>query len=93
MIRRGRTPQSRIRENILELLRALGPSYGYQLYKEYKKRWGKVSIRSIYHHLSKGVELGLIERKGVQRVEGDFSWGPDAQRILYAAADTTIQQK
>lgn len=82
-VRRGRSLGSPIRDNLIELLHFLGPSYGYVLYKNYKKVWGPVSLRSIYHHLSKGVELGLFEIDSVEKAEGNYSWGSGVQRTIY----------
>ncbi|MBD3262992.1 hypothetical protein GF374_01280 [Candidatus Woesearchaeota archaeon] len=81
--KRGRSLGSPIRDNLIELLHFVGPSYGYYLYKKYKKVFGDVSLRSIYHHLSKGVELGLFEVKGVEKAKGDYSWGAGVQRTVY----------
>jgi len=82
-VKRGRSLGSPIRDRVVELIHFLGPSYGYLLYKNYKKVWGNVSLRSIYHHLTKGVELGLFEIDGVEKVEGEYSWGSGVQRTLY----------
>jgi len=85
-VKRGRSLGSPIRDNLIDLLYVLGPSYGYVLYKNYKKIWGQVSIRSIYHHLSKGVELGLFEVSGIEKAEGNYSWGSGVQRTIYKLA-------
>ena len=49
----------------------------------YQKVFGRVNLRLIYYHLSKGVELGIFNVKEVQKIEGDYSWGPDAKRIIF----------
>ena len=91
--RRGRSLGSPIRDNLIELINYLGPSYGYILFKNYKKVWGNVSLRSIYHHLAKGVELGLFEVKGVEKIEGDYSWGSGVQRTVYKlTSDANIKK-
>lgn len=83
MTKRGRQPGSVIRDNMIEILYFLGPSYGYDLYKKYKKAFGPVSLRSIYHHLAKGCDIGVFELRGVVKIEGEFSWGAGVQRRLF----------
>jgi len=84
MAKRGRMVGSVIRDNVIEILYVLGKSHAYDVYKHYKKIYGPVSIRSIYYNLTKGKELGVFEIKEIQKVEGNFSWGPSAQRIIFA---------
>ena len=82
--RRGRPIKSSIRDNLAELLFFLGPCYGYDLYKQYKKACGQVSLRSIYHHLKKGQELGIFEPSSVEKKRGNFSWGSVVERRLFS---------
>ena len=82
-IRRGRPANSAIRDNITELLYLLGPSYGYDLYKQYRKACGQVSLRSIYYHLKKGQELGLFKPMSIEKKKGNFSWGSVVERRLF----------
>lgn len=91
--KRGRSLGSPIRDNLVELLHFLGPSYGYILFKKYKKVWGDVSLRSIYHHLSKGADLGLFEIKGVEKIEGKYSWGSGVQRTIYKLTSNATPKK
>ena len=91
--KRGRSLGSPIRDNLIELLHFIGPSYGYSLFKNYKKVWGNVSLRSIYHHLSKGVDLGLFEVKGVEKAKGEYSWGSGVQRTVYKLSSGTVAKK
>jgi len=91
--KRGRSLGSPIRDNLIELLYFLGPSYGYDLYKKYKKIWGNVSLRSIYHHLAKGIDLGIFEIDGIQKVEGKYSWGTGVQRTLYKLSSNAQPKK
>ncbi len=81
--KRGRKVGSPIRENITELLYFLGEGWGYDLSKKYMSIFGRTSMRSIYYHLSKGVEIGEFKVKRVDQVEGDYSWGPKAQRTVF----------
>jgi len=80
----GRKPNSPIRDEIVELLHFLKEAYGYDLYKKYCKVFEKkVSMRSIYYHLNKGVELGIFNLKEIRNVSGDFSWGSGAKQIIF----------
>ena len=87
MGKRGRVVGSVIRDNLIELLFHLKSAYAYELYKHYKKVFGPVSIRSVYYNLTKGKDIGVFEIKEIQKVEGDFSWGPQAQRIVFGLTD------
>ncbi len=85
MSKLGRKPNSEIRKNLIELLFFLKESYGYDLYKKYLKIFNKkVSIRSIYYHLNKGVELGVFKIREIQQARGDYSWGDNVQRIIFS---------
>jgi len=68
---RGRPVRSVIRQNVVEILFHLGKAYGYDIYKIYKAVFPKVTLRSIYYHLKKGVSLGEFK---VEKIE---------QEILY----------
>ena len=82
--KRGRLPGSQIRDNMIEILAIVNPIHGYDIYKHYKKKYGAASLRSIYYHLKKGTELGVFESKGIQKIEGDFSWGSGVERKVFA---------
>jgi len=82
--KKGRQVGSDIRDNLVELLYFLGSSYGYDLYKKYLKVFGRVSRRSVYYHLRKGVDLGIFKIERVEDVKGDYSWGAGVRRIVYA---------
>lgn len=84
MAKRGRKPNSEIRDNIVELIYFFGEGYGYDLYKKYTKAYGKISMRSVYYHLTKGVDLGVFRIKNIESVEGNYSWGPKAQRVVFS---------
>ena len=82
--KRGRKPVSEIRDNIAELLFFAGEAYGYELYKKYLKVFGqKISMRSIYYHLSKGVELGEFAVNRVENIRGSFTWGEGVRRVVF----------
>ena len=82
--KRGRLPGSAIRDNMVEILAVIGQIHGYDLYKHFRKVYGNASLRSIYYHLKKGTELGVFECKGIERIEGNFSWGSGVERKVFA---------
>ncbi len=82
---RGRPTSSPIRDNLIELIFFLKESYGYDLYKKYVRIFGQnISIRSIYYHLNKGVELGEFRIHTVEDVQGNYSWGNQVKRVVFA---------
>ncbi len=82
--RRGRPVKSSIRRNIVNILYVLGEATGYDIYKVYIKFFGKVTLRSIYYNLHKGVLLDLFVLKETKRELGDYSWGSSAEKIYYS---------
>jgi hypothetical protein len=80
---RGRPVNSAIRQNIIELLFFMGKGYGYDIYKNYVALFSKVTMRSIYYHLKKGVELGEFEVERIEKEKGNYSWGEMAEKIYY----------
>jgi len=80
---RGRPPNSAIRQNITEILSVIGKGYGYDIYKTYVSIYPKVTMRSIYYHLRKGLELGEYEIEKVKKEKGDYSWGELAEKVYY----------
>ncbi len=82
-MRRGRPIGSTVRQNVLEILSELGRGHGYQIYKVYRDIYPKVTLRVIYYHLKKGVDLGELEVQNVEREKGDYSWGSEAEKIYY----------
>ena len=83
MARRGRPTFSVIRQNMIEILYFMGEGYGYQIYKAYKDLFDPITLRVIYYHLKKGKSLGEFEVVGVKKTQGNYSWGPEAERIFY----------
>ncbi len=81
--RRGRPPQSQIRQNIVEILSVVGSSYGYQISKWHAQLFPAATRRVIYYHLRKGLELGEFEVDKVEREQGEFSWGNIAEKTYY----------
>lgn len=80
---RGRPVGSPIRQNIVDLLYHMGTGYGYQIHKAYEDLFSPVTLRSIYYHLNKGVELDVFEVADVEEAEGDYSWGDTAEKTFY----------
>ncbi len=83
----GRQPKSQIRQNIVEILHFLGEGTGYEIYKIYKEVFPHCTQRSIYYHLKKGVELKEFRISKIEREKGDFSWGPEAEKIYYVLGE------
>jgi len=84
MAKRGRPVYSKIRQNIVEILYVLGKAYGYEIYKSYIRIFPKVTMRSIYYHLNKGVVLREFKVDEIKLEKGDYSWGEAARKIYYA---------
>ncbi len=81
---RGRPTKSVIRQNIIEILHYLGKGYGYDIAKIYNNIFPKVTQRSIYYHLHKGISTGEIEIEEIKEEEGDYSWGKVVEKIYYS---------
>ncbi len=80
----ARKPYSVIRERIAKILENLGRAYGYEIYKEYVKRYNKPTMRVIYYHLNKGVDLGIFKIEEVKTEHGNYSWGGEAKKVYYS---------
>jgi hypothetical protein len=84
MAKRGRPVESAIRQRIIEILYFLKEGYGYDISKVYMAIYPKVTMRSIYYHLKKGVSLGEFKVKRIKSEKGNYSWGGEAQKVYYA---------
>ena len=80
---KGRPVKSEIRQNIVEILYFMKQGYGYEIYKAYVKVFPKVTMRSIYYHLKKGSALHEFKVSKIEKEKGDYSWGPEAEKIYY----------
>ncbi len=87
---RGRPVTSAIRQNIVEILFFLGKGYGYDIYKTYCSLFPKVTLRSIYYNLRKGIELGEFEIEKIEKEKGDYSWGEMAEKIYYKLGEKAM---
>jgi len=93
---KGRPVRSEIRQNIVEILYFKKEGYGYDIYKAYIAIFPKVTMRSIYYHLKKGVNLQEFKISKVEKEKGDYSWGGEAEKIYYGlgdAAKPTVNEK
>lgn len=84
---RGRPAFSPIRNNLVELLFFVGTGYGYELYKKYVQIFHSTTMRSIYYHLNKGVELGVFKIEKVESIKGDYSWGEGVRRVVFTLGE------
>lgn len=82
-MRRGRPVGSAVRQNVIEILAVLGRAHGYQIFKVYRDLYPKVTLRVIYYHLKKGLDLEEFVVDKVQMEKGDYSWGSEAEKIYY----------
>ena len=87
MAAQGRPMGSDIRTNMIEILFFLGKATGYEIYKVYVGVFPHVTLRSIYYHLKRGVDLKEFNISEIKKVEGDFSWGGASERIYYELAE------
>ena len=84
---KGRPVKSEIRQNIVEILYFMKQGYGYEIYKVYVAIFPKVTMRSIYYHLRKGVNLNEFKVSKIEKEKGDYSWGPEAEKVYYSLGD------
>ncbi len=86
-MKRGRPPNSPVRQNVTELLSQFGELHGYDAYKHYIRIFPKVSMRAVYYCLRNGTKKGHFKVAKVEKKAGKYSWGPEAQRVYYALGD------
>ena len=84
---KGRPVHSEIRQNMIEILFFMKEGYGYEIYKVYIAIFPKVTMRSIYYHLKKGVSLEEFKVNKIEREKGDYSWGGEAEKIYYGLGE------
>ncbi|HLG24172.1 MAG TPA: hypothetical protein VI564_04570 [Candidatus Nanoarchaeia archaeon] len=83
-MKKGRPVKSEIRQNVIEILHFTGKGYGYEIYKVYVAIFPKVTLRSIYYHLRKGISLEEFQINKIEKSKGDYSWGGEAEKIYYS---------
>ncbi len=81
---RGRPVRSTVRQNLVELLSYMKRGYGYDIAKLYNRIFPKVTMRLVYYHLRKGVDLGEFRLEGIEREKGSYSWGDEVEKKYYA---------
>ena len=84
---RGRPLGSQTRQHIIEILAEIRQGYGYEIYAIHRDVFPKCTMRNIYYHLRKGVEIGEIKVKKVAVEKGDYSWGEMAEKTYYALGE------
>ena len=83
MGKRGRPVKSQIRQNMVEILFYMKKAYGYEIYKAYVKIFPRITLRSIYYHLRKGIVIEEFKILNIEKEKGDYSWGTEAEKIYY----------
>ena len=91
-MRQGRPLKSMIRQNIVEILYFLGEGYAYDIYKIYASIFPQTTMRSIYYNLKKGVVTQEFIVKDIKKEKGDYSWGPEAEKIYYTLGPAATPQ-
>jgi hypothetical protein len=86
-MKRGRPVKSEVRQRIVEILYFLKRGYGYDIYKIYREIFPKITLRLVYYHLRKGVILGEFKVNKIETEKGDYSWGPEAEKVYYGLGD------
>ncbi|MBU0470545.1 MAG: hypothetical protein KKA62_05560 [Nanoarchaeota archaeon] len=82
-MKQGRPVKSSIRQNVVEILFFLGRGYGYEVAKIYNQIFPKVTQRSVYYHLRKGVLTEEIKINKIEEEKGEFSWGNVVEKKYY----------
>ncbi len=79
--------RSIVRQNIVEILRYIQPAYGYQIYKAYCDLFPKVTLRLIYYHLNKGLQLEEFKINKTEKTKGEYSWGSETEKTFYSLGE------
>lgn len=83
-MQRGRPVKSDIRQNIIEILAAVGKAYGYQIHKWYNQIFTPCTRENIYYNLKKGVALEELKIEEIKQEKGEYSWGTIVEKKYYA---------
>ena len=81
--KRGRPVGSQTRQNMVDILSVLKSATGYDLYKVYIKVFSKITLRTVYYNLHKGTLLDIFKVNVVKTEQGNYSWGPQAEKKYY----------
>ncbi|HIJ99414.1 TPA: hypothetical protein H1011_01150 [archaeon] len=87
---RGRPVGSPIREKIKQILGALGCAYGYKIHKIYLLAFEPLEARQIYYHLKKGVQQDEFKEYGIEKIQGNYTWGSTSTRKYYSLDPTVV---
>ncbi len=79
--------KSQIRQNIVEILYFMKSGYGYEIFKAYIEMFPKVTMRSIYYHLRRGLQTEEFRIDRVEKSKGDYSWGSESEKTIYALGE------
>ena len=93
---KGRPEGSIVRNRLINILKVVGTSYGYELYTIYKQLFEPLHMRTIYYNLKKGLEKEEIILVNVAREIGNYSWGDEVEKVYYTIgpfAKTTMSKK
>lgn len=77
--------RSPVRKAMVSLLEEHGELYGYRMQKLYENKFGHISLRLVYYHLSRGVKEGIFNVQ-VREEEKGCSWGNHVERKYYSLA-------
>ncbi len=71
------------RKRIAAILYQMRVGYGYQIYKEYLRVFGKILMRTFYYNLKKGLSTGEFVLLSSKKERGIFTWGDEVKRNYY----------
>ena len=83
----GRPISSQIRQNMIEILNYMKQGYGYEIFKAYADIFPRATMRSIYYHLKKGLEIKEFKIAKVEKEKGNYSWGSETERTYYSLGE------
>ena len=89
---RGRPTGSQVRQNIVELLHYARQLHGYNAYTIYKELFPKVTMRTIYYHLKKGLTTKEFKIAQIRKEKGNYSWGAEVERTYYTLSENAKPQ-
>ena len=79
----GRPIGSKVRQNMIEILYFYKALHGYELSRVYCELYTGVSMRLIYYHLKKGLDINEFKIKKIEKKSGHYSWGQNTENIIY----------
>lgn len=66
-----------------QIVDTLCASYGYEIYRVYNEFFEPISLRSMYYHLKRGVQLDEFKEVAVKETKGSYTWGDISIRKYY----------